>query len=163
MVTKTELTNILKEWLSKFLSRKYPDSDIEVLIPSRALSSLENQKLKRVQNISFFNFRPDVLGILTKENSNNIKLVFLNREVSTWGLKDIGVMQLYCRIAKPLHAFMASTQGLAPQIDRIINHHKRHELISYNGEKIKIFRYDLSLNDVDKLSITPLEERDFFE
>jgi len=161
MITKPEITKILKDWLSNFLSRKYPEYEIEVLTPRRALSNLENRRLKRVQNISFFDFKPDVLGILTKKN--NSELVLLNREVRTWGLQDIGVMLLYCRISKPLHAFMISTLGLAPQIDRIINHHKRHELISYEGEKIKIFRWDLTINNIDKLSITPLEERPFFE
>ena len=163
MVTKTELEIILKKWLSDFLFKKYPNHEIEILIPSRALSNLENPKLKRLQKISFFDFRPDILGILTTKNSNNTELVFLNREIRTWGLKDIGVMLLYCKISKPLHAFMASIQGLAPQIDRIINHHKRHELITYNGERIKIFRWDLASACIDELSITPLEAREFFE
>jgi len=160
-LTKPEFNNILVSWLEKFLNKKFPDAEIEVIIPDRFLSKSNNEKLKTIPNKAFLEFKPDILGIV-KQN-NQIGLVILNRELKSFSLKEIGEMQCYCRIAKPLIALMASLQGLASQVDKLINHNKKHNIISYgDNQLIKIFRWDEEANRIDPFSITPLEDREFF-
>lgn len=163
-LSKQEFTNVMKKWLFGFLQKKHgKEYSIEVFEPDRVLSKLTRRDLKEsVLNLHFFDFRPDILGIMKNKSNGTIELVFLNRETKAFGLREIGEMQCYCRLTNPMYAFLASTQGLASQIDNLINHFKRHEIIIYPKNTIKIFRWDQSKKCIDHLSVTPLEDRDFF-
>ena len=164
-ITKTEFRETIRKWLEQFLDKKYSETHkVKVLVPNRALSKLNDETIKKkVKNISFFDFKPHILGILERREDQSIDLVLVNREIKSIGLREIGEMLCYCRVAKPLLALIFSIQGLASQIDRLINHNKRHDIIIYDNRKLKILRWDLPSNDIDKLGITPLEEREFFE
>ena len=109
----------------------------------------------------YLDFKPDILGILTHIKTKKIELVFLNREIKAFGLKEIGEMVCYCRLTNPKIALMVSSQGLASPIDKMINHNKRNDIISYNGKNIFIFRWDLEKDNIDEISITPIEGRKF--
>lgn len=163
-ISKSDFTGILKDWLENFLTQKYGrEYNISVLAPYRTLNRLNVLALKKLDAISFFVFKPNLLGILECITDGSVHLVFLNRELRSFSLKDIGEMLCYCRIAKPVLALMASTIGLASQIDKLINHNKRHDIIAYYDKTVKIFRWDTVTNKIDKLSITPLEERELFD
>lgn len=159
-LTKLEFNEVLIKWLEDFLENKFPKSNIEVFSPEGVLSKSNHPKIKKIANYPFFEFKPDIVGVL--EINDKFELVILNRELRAFSLKDVGEMQCYCRISNPRLAFMASLQGIAPQIDKLINHNKKHEIISYDHNSIKIFRWDDELNKIDQFSITPLEERNFF-
>lgn len=160
-LTKPDFNDVLVSWLKKFLNKKFPQAEIEIIVPDRFLSKSDNEKLRTIPNRAFFEFKPDVLGII-KQN-NQVDLVLLNRELKSFSLKEIGEMQCYCRIAKPKLALMVSLQGLAPQVDKLINHNKKHNIISYGSNQlIKIFRWDEEAKQIDQFSITPLEDRNFF-
>jgi hypothetical protein len=45
----------------------------------------------------------------------------------------------------------------------MINHEKKYDILSYDSDKIKIFRWDEDANSPDELTITPIDERSFFE
>ena len=160
---KSDFTNRLEKWLQDFLGKKYGGcSHINVIQPKTSLNRLTDINLKlNIPNISFLDFKPDILGILTHVKTNETELVFLNREVKAFGLREIGEMVCYCRLANPKIALMISSQGLASPIDKMINHNKRNDIISYNNRNIFIFRWDREKDEIDHLSITPIEGRKF--
>lgn len=151
----------MKNWLEKYTKAKYgKDYEIEVIIPQSNLNILSNSKLSIIPNVGLMEFKPDVLAILVDRNdSNNVELIFLNRELKKFGLREIGEMLCYCRIAKPKLTIMASLQGLSPAVDRMINHSKKNQLISYDGNHIVIFRWDEEQYAIDEYSITPIESK----
>jgi len=160
---KEELTEKLESWLDNFLKKKFTNYNIEILTKAGFLNRSANQKLQKLANISFLEFEPDILGILEEKMTKEIELVFLNREIKAYGIREIGEMLCFCRLAKPKLAMMVSLRGLSPQVNKMINHEKKYDILSYDLNKIKIFRWDECLNDIDKLTITPIEERNFFD
>ena len=162
-ISKHDLTGRLESWLDDFLGKKYPDYNIEILVDPGTLSKSSNEKLKKISNISFLEFEPDILGILEDKTTKEIELVFLNRETKAYGIREIGEMWCFCRLAKPKLAMMASLRGLSPAVDKMINHEKKYDILSYGSNKIKIFRWDEDTNSPDELTITPINERSFFE
>ena len=162
-LTKQEFGKIIKDWLEKFLVNKYgKDYDIiSIDFPARTLNLLNNNEIKKVKNISFFSFKPDLVGILKNKRSGSVELVIINRELRSIGLRELGEMQCYCRLAKPFLAMWFSLQGLAGPIDRLINHNKKEGILEYNDKKIIILRWDNFKKQIDKFSITPVEYRNF--
>lgn len=159
---KIKFTKHMKLWLEEFAKSKYPEYDIEILIPNSTLDLLQNINLKKVVNIGLMKFNPDILGILIHKKSKKIELIFLNRETKKFGLKELGEMLCYCRIAQPKLALMVSLHGLSPAVDRLINHLKNNQIITYDDNQIKIFRWDEDLDKIDEYSITPVESKLFF-
>ena len=160
---KNQLTERMSEWLDIFLKKKFPDHSIEVIENPGTLNKSSIEKLKRFENISFLEFEPDVLGILEEESTKKVELVFLNRETKAYGIREIGEMLCFCKLAKPKVAMMVSLRGISPQVNKMINHEKKYDILSFGSEKIKIFRWDEKNDEIDKLTITPRDEEKFFD
>lgn len=162
-LSKSQFTYKLYVWLNDFLTEKYgSEYEIEIIVKPGMLSKSSNEKIKQLSNYSFLEFEPDILGILEKSADNSTELVFLNRQTKAYGIREIGEMYCFCKLAKPKHAFMASLVGLSANVNKMINHEKKHDLITYENDTIKIIRWDEDANAIDELSTTPIEEKDFF-
>ena len=161
---KDAFTNNMGNWLNAYLLKNYGEShDIKVISPQSNLDLIPIDFLKKLPNIGLMQFKPDILGILVdKKDETKIELVFLNRETKKFGLRELGEMLCYCRIANPKHAFMASLKGLSPAVDKMINHYKNNKIISFNEKQIIIFRWDEDLDRIDEYSITPIESKSLF-
>ena len=57
---------------------------------------------------------------------------------------------------------MVSLNGLSPDVNKMINHEKNHDIISYDSKTIKIFRWNEKDDTIDKLSMTPIESTSLF-
>ncbi|RMW40702.1 MAG: hypothetical protein EA442_01530 [Candidatus Nitrosopelagicus sp.] len=149
---KEKFTEKMAKWLEQHLEKKYEKThNIQVIESSSNLDIIPNEYLKKIPNIGLMEFKPDVLGILIdKNNDANIELVFLNRETKKFGLRELGEMLCYCRIANPKHAFMVSLKGLSPAVDKMINHYKNNKIVSYKNNKIIIFRWDETSDKIDE-------------
>ena len=164
-LTKPEFTKIMEKWLFDYLKENYSDDyNIEALVPSSNLSKLSNDSVKEIDGYSSFEFKPDVLGILSSKTDGEIKLVLLNRSTSAISLKEIGELQCYCRLAKPLLAFIASPKGLPEEVNLLlINEDMQKSILTYEKDSsIVAFRWDGNSKAIDKLSIFPIEKRDEF-
>jgi len=163
LLDKTEFTQCMLKWLQTFSDNRFShEYDVEIIIPNSNLNIMTNSELSKISNIGLMEFKPDILGILTHKTTKKSELIFLNRETKKFGLKELGEMLCYCRIATPKLAFMASLQGLSPPVDRLINHQKRKEVISFGTNNIVIFRWDTKSDSVDKYSVTPIESKSIF-
>lgn len=165
-MNKIELTIRLAEWLASFLEEKYSrDFDVEVLIPESNFSKLANEKLKRVNGYTSFDFKTDVLGILENKASGTVKLVLMNRSISAISLKEIGEMNCYCRLVSPRHAFLCSLKGLPEEVNLILlNNNQEQKLLKINDElDIVIFKWDADKDRVNEISLFPISQRNEFK
>tara|TARA_Y100001936_G_C16086351_1_gene682047 strand:+ start:1743 stop:2234 length:492 start_codon:yes stop_codon:yes gene_type:complete len=161
---KQEFTNILQNWLEEFAKKKFSNEyEIKVIIPNSNLNILQDVDLSKMVNVGLMEFKPDILGILTNKKTKQIELILLNREIKKFGLREIGEMLCYCRLTNPKLAIMASLKGLSPDIDKMINHQKRKEILEFNDNVIQLFRWDQHKTRIDKYSITPIESKEFFD
>lgn len=160
----TDYKIIAGEWLEMFLIEKYSkDFDIEVIIPISNISKLPNQKIKSIDNYHLFDFKPDVLGILTNNKTKNVELVLLNRSTSAISLKEIGEVNIYSILSNPLHSFIVSPKGLPTEVNTLLLNKKIEDsLLNYkNGKEIIILKL-LENKAIDNKNIFPRSFKDYF-
>lgn len=162
---KSEFEKIIEEWLLRFLKNRYSkDYDVKVTRPNSNLSKIALKEIKTIERYSSFEFKPDILGILSHKKSKKIKLIFLNRSISAISLKDIGELRLYSNLAKPELSLIASPKGLPEEINLLLLDKKIQEsLLNYEKDKsIILFRWVINKNNIDKISIFPISKRKEF-
>lgn len=164
-IMKQEFEKNLALWLSKYLENKYSDEfNIEVIKPETYLSKLSNEKIKKVDSYTSFDFKPDLLGVLENKNSKKVELVLLNRSVSAVSLKDIGEINLYSKVVGAKESFVASLKGFPEEVNLILlNQHLENKLLNYDDKKfICLFRFDIKNNQIDKKAFFPLSRKKDF-
>lgn len=162
-VNKREFEIASKRWLEGYLNKNFSNEyGIQVIIPKSNISRLPIAAIKKIDGYSFLDFRPDILGIL--ENKGKTELVFLNRSVSALSLKEIGELQCYSRLAKPLFSFIISPKGLASEVALLLlNKEIQKALLCYDKNKfITTFKLNIDDLSIEKTSMYPLEIRDLF-
>lgn len=166
MHSKTEFEKQLKAWLEGFLERKFSTTHkIQVLIPDSNLSKLQIPAIKSIDGYWFYEFKPDVLGILEDKRSDKVDFVFINRSISALSLKEIGELYCYSKLAKPLFAFITSPLGLASDVVLLLLHKEvENSVLSFEDSKvITIFKWNIDTNNIDKETIYPLEKANIFD
>jgi hypothetical protein len=159
---KDKFTNTLKEWLEKYLEKEYSKNyDINVLIPASNISKLAVPEIKKVANYSSFEFKPDILAVLSERKTGMTELVFMNRSLNAISLKEIGEMHCYCKLSKPILAFISSPKGLPNEINLLLlNQEIEMRLLNYSEDRcINIFRWDEKQASIDTNSIFPVVKR----
>ncbi|MBU0894665.1 MAG: hypothetical protein KKB88_04440 [Nanoarchaeota archaeon] len=161
---KQAYTIIAKEWLENFLKEKYSkDFSIEVILPKSNISKLSDQKIKSVENYTLFDFKPDVLGILTNKKTKKVELVLLNRSTSAISVKEIGEINVYSLILTPLHSFIVSPKGLPTEVNTLLlNESIEDSLLNYNKEKEIIILKLLENGKIDNKNIFPRRFKNYF-
>lgn len=135
---KEILSTDLCTWFNDYLLEKYSgEYNVEVFIPKSYISKLPNKSIKQIPNFSSFEFKPDVLGILTsKTNPTDVKLVFINRSINALSLKEIGEILCYAKIAQPVEAFLISPKALANEVNLILlDRAKQSTILHYGRDK----------------------------
>ncbi|MFH1825134.1 MAG: hypothetical protein ABH873_07940 [Candidatus Firestonebacteria bacterium] len=161
---KKEFQKKIVEWLLKYLKDRYSKKySLKVIVPETNLSKISIEEIKRVPHYSSLEFKPDILGILINKQTGKVELVFLNMNMSTISLKDIGEMHCYSDLAKPEIAFIVSTKGLPGEVNLLlINDIIQKNLLDYDKDKsIIVFGWDTKNNKVDTLSVFPIEKRKY--
>jgi hypothetical protein len=161
---KQEFENAAKKWLEQFLVKTVAEKQtVNVLAPKSNISKLAIGAIKKIDGYSFMEFKPDILGIL--EGKEKTDLVFLNRSISSLSLKEIGELQCYSRLAKPLFSFLTSPKGLASEVALLLlNKETQKSLLCYDDNKFIItFKLDPNNSTIETTSVYPLEMRHFFK
>lgn len=161
-ITKTEFTKKMRDWFEKYLEDSYsPEYDIDVILPKSSLSMINRGDLKSISDISSYEFRPDILGILT--GADGSKLAFLNRNMHAIGIKDIGELLCYCRLAKPIEAFISSLKGVATEVTLLLMRLDVQErLLKYDNKYITLFGWNSQLDEPEIRSMIPSSKREKF-
>ena len=143
--TKEILSEKLLLWLNKYIEENYSSKYlIDILIPKSYISKLPNDNIKKIPNYTSFDFKPDLLGILqSKEDSNIVKLIFVNRSPNSLSLKEIGEIICYSRIANPEEDFLISPKALANEVNLILlDKTTQTNVLSYGDKFVKIGKFD---------------------
>jgi len=152
----------MKVWLENHLHDDYSNEyNIQVIIPDSNLSKIAIKSIKSIDGYNSFDFKPDVLGILSDKHTGKTELVFLNRSVSAISLKEIGELFFYSKLAQPIQSFIVSSKGLPNEVNLLLlNEDIEKRLLQYsNNGTIIIFRWDVESDSIDPKSIFPLNER----
>lgn len=160
---KQKYTLFLSKWLKEFLCKKYPDCDVEIIIPKSNISKITENSIQKLKDYSLMDFSSDIIGIIKSNKNGETKFVLLNRSISPISVKEIGEMNLYSKIIEPELAFIISLKGLPNEVNSLLlNSSTEESLLNYSDSKsIIIFR----LNEkglIDKKTIFPRKFKNFF-
>lgn len=162
---KQIFTNILRDWLEDFLTKKFSLSHeiILVTIPNTSLSKINNEYIKQITNYSSWEFKPDILGIIKEKKSGKLELVLLNRSTSALSLKELGEMNCYARLTGSILAIVASLNGVSNEVNILLLEDSiRNRVLNYGSDKsLIVIGWDEKNNRINKDSIIPFEQRDF--
>ena len=162
---KDKITQELINWLNIYLKKKYSkDHYVKVLIPSSNLSKISLKEIKTIENYSSFEFKPDILGILTEKNTNKNKLIFMNRSLSAISLKELGEMYCYSKLARPFLAFIISPKGLPQEVNLLLLNKKiEKRILEYSENKyICVFKWDSENKKPEERTIFPIKLKESF-
>lgn len=163
---KSEFTKAMGKWLADYLENSYSkEYDIKVFIPQSTLSRLSSSEFKGIPNSSSFEFKPDILGVLTNKMTGNNELVFLNRSISAISLKEIGEILCYCRLANPREAFICSPKGVPTELNLLLlDDVIQNRLLNYGDDRyIALFKWNHLKSEVDMRSVFPTSKKENLE
>ena len=141
----------LVKFFTTHLSNKYNQNVMTFDTSSGNLNAfLKNNAhdlLETFENCEKFRIRPDVVSFL----SNEKRLVFVESKVTPLDLSALGQLVGYCLVAKPIEAFLISTQQPSPSFIRILKANKN--LLEYEpGNYIHI----ATLNSDNSVTFTTI-------
>ena len=152
------------EWLHRFLSARFSKGQVEVLdthksdlnrlISSRGLHGCFESDVWRTYEI-----RTDITAFLQGGKARG--LVFVECKLGSISLRDLSQLLGYCRIARPLMAFLVSPVGARGSLRSLVNVYGRTDVLEYDWPKgkmarsIVVARWNEASRDLDMTSVLP--------
>ena len=128
-MSKINLEHQINSWLHSDFSDKNKII-LEDIFYKKNLSKENNKRLRQINNIDLLDFVTDFAVLVNLDNKYEIGLI--NRYDSSIGLREIGEMQVYCRIASPIFAFLISSKGFSSEVSNfLLNESIVEQLFSY--------------------------------
>ena len=108
-MNKKEFGDEVILWVTDFIAQ---NSELELveLFHGKNISRLSHNILDTLPQSKLSDFICDIVA-LVKHKKDGYQLIFINRYCRSVGLKDIGEMLIYAKLAKPAYAFLVSTHG----------------------------------------------------
>ena len=159
-MNKAEFENLVEDWVTQFIESEHNLTLYETF-KNTNIAKISHPILDQMNTAKLCDFNWDFV-ILVKEKNGEYRLIFINRFTKSIGIKDIGEMLIYAKIAKPLYAFLISVNGHSSEINNTVtNNQISIPLFQYDTNKSLIL-FALNKNGVQKDSILPLNSREFF-
>ncbi len=146
----------ISEWLNKYLSTKYKNVNIAVYDShSINLSRLLQTKSIHTYFPEFdtFEIKVDITAIITVKTKTD--LVFIEVKSNPITLKDVGQLLGYCRVAKPIEAFLISPKNMSTALFNLLIKYGKTDILEFDRNVIKIVKWNNESNDIDYSSIIP--------
>ena len=163
--TEREMYPDVGEWLQSFLSARFPrgevgvwdthKSDLNRLISARGLQGHFDSDVWRTYEI-----RTDVTAFLRHRKARG--LVFVECKLRAISLRDLSQLLGYCRIARPLLAFLISPVGAGGSLRSLVSVYGRSDVLEYDWPKGKMARsivvakWNRASRDLDMTTVLPL-------
>tara|TARA_B100000963_G_C22638977_1_gene679283 strand:- start:3168 stop:4811 length:1644 start_codon:yes stop_codon:yes gene_type:complete len=133
---------ILTNWLKNKLDQEYGSEqnlvfDTSVINLNQVIqsSSIDNSVISKIDEIDSLNIRPDVVGYLKNLND----FIFIESKIVSLGIKELGQILGYCKVANPKEAYLVTTKEVSRTILQLIS--IMPDLFTYGeNKKIKIGR-----------------------
>jgi hypothetical protein len=158
-MSKEEFETKIESWITSFIAS---DNDLTLIkiFKKTNLSKISHHILNGMPISKICDFICDVT-VLVKHKDIGFQLIFINRFIKSIGIKDIGEMLVYSKLAKPYYAFLISINGHSTEINNIVVN---------EGMAKKLFEYDLDKtiilfalqNEINKDSVLPINIRKTF-
>lgn len=158
-MNKKEFETHVKNWLISFIGKNDEMKLIEIF-EGKNISRLSHEVLDKMPQSKMCDFICDFVALVEHKSKGN-QLIFANRHCKSVGLKDIGEMLIYSKIADPLHSFLISTHGHSTEINKILANEKLSNPLFFYGEKKNIVLFVLG-KEVKLDSVLPIISRSIF-
>ena len=135
-ISRTVLKKSAANWLIKHLSRNYEGMSYQIFI---------GEKLGNINELSSqLKFKVDVLAIIDYYGEKEMIMINIMNDGSSIGLKHILEMRMMCQAAKPIEAYLLSTDGLSRPIQTMMYSQDRDKkALTYADDKcLEIWRFN---------------------
>ena len=141
--SRIELKESAGDWLSNHLSKYYQGMNYQILLGVN-LGNIDglNSQLK---------FKVDVLAIIDYNGENKLIMINIMNDGSSIGLKNILEMRMMCQAAKPIEAYLLSTDGLAKPIQTMMYSQNRdkNSLKYCDNSYLQLWRFNAERIELD--------------
>jgi hypothetical protein len=162
--TEAEMYPQVRAWLTGHLGRRFPRARVDVrdthsLDLSRYVSRFALQDYFTDDAWRTYDIKVDITGFVSSPRITDI--VFVECKNRPIALRDLAQLLGYCRIARPLLAFLISPQGPGDTLRTLILRHDRADVLEYLWPKgstplrILLGVWDGAASSVDFASILP--------
>lgn len=154
-----ELYEPMQYWLKNYLNDRYRGAHVITIdAHARTLDSFleENGIIDQYPQTVGLDIQIDVLGLVSRKGKTDI--VFIEAKKTQLNLRDLGQLWAYCKLCKPLEAFLLSSAGIG-SLNKVLNHLSRQDLLEMGDgnsiRKMRVGKWDLSKKALDFASIIP--------
>jgi len=119
-------------WLLEYLKNKNPGAEVSAYdVHAVDLSDfLERSPFKKFfPEYSTYKIMVDLVGVI--QNGEKCDLVFVEVKDTQLNLRHLSQLLGYCKIVKPLSAFLISPDGLSKPLNQLLLHFKRLDILEY--------------------------------
>ena len=149
MMSRKDLKNSAAKWLEGHLLQNYQGTNWKIFLDANLAMMPE---LRGYQNHNLLKFKVDVIAII-KDSSGEINLLMINimNYGSSIGLKHILEMRMMCQAAKPLEAYLFSTDGLSRPIQAMMYSQNRdkNSLKYSDNAYLEVWRFNADRSELD--------------
>lgn len=153
--------NEIHEWIKNSLNNSSKYKYVKTFYGEN-ISKINDVQLNKVESKNYFDFQCD-LSVLVEDRSSNFHIILINRYTNAVGLTNIGEMLTYCRLVKPLFAFIISLVGHSSDINKIVSNEDNAKNIFEYDDHNQIFLLRLENSNPILDSILPVYARNRFQ
>lgn len=154
-----ELYEPMRKWLHTYLSDKYKGWEVITVDSHARTLDLYLEEYGVISEYPYtvgLDIQIDVLGIIKRDGKS--KIVFIEAKKTQLTLRDLGQLWAYCKLCKPLEAFLLSSCGLG-SLNKIFLNLGRTDLLNYGHDGLVdtmfVGKWDLTTNSIEYKSIIP--------
>ncbi len=159
-VKERELYPDISIWLGQRLRSLFPGWEVRVSDTSRFKLShfLDRMGLQSAfPGSEAFEIEVDITGVMRR--GKKTELAFVECKSGPIGLKEVGQILGYSRVASPALSLILSPSGMSNSLNLLLTGYNRMDLLEYgNGKRIKVGTWDPSRRQPDPLSVVPAGE-----
>jgi hypothetical protein len=141
-----ELLEPCRIWLLEFLRQKHRRAEIEVLPDThkKELGAILSARgyARLFRDCSEWEVMVDVVAIVATKGKAS--LVFVELKSKPIKLRDVGQLLGYCRVCRPLQAFLLSPDGLSGKLHSLLATYGRSDVLQFDGGTIHVGNWDAS-------------------
>jgi hypothetical protein len=146
-----------REWIAAFLIGRNPESKVHVL-PNTERTRLRHS-LSRAGLAAHFpestawEMKVDVAAIV--QSTKSVRLVLVELKAKEITLPNVGQLLGYCRVCRPVSAFLLSPRGLSTGLRRLLVSFGRTDILFYDDRSIQVGSWDTARGCPDWGSLLP--------
>lgn len=145
------------DWLSKYLKRLHPRSEIKAFDTSRInlCEFIRRNKLsKYFPEFETYVIKVDITAVI--KDKDKCSLAFVECKLNSISLKDISQLIGYSKVVRPVFSLILSPTGISSPVNSLMNIYKRYDILTYWKEtKVRIAKWNKKTADIDAATLLP--------